>query len=77
MRRLHQTLARGVLQEVAQLRVEAADVDHAQRLALFEAAREPKELYVVEGAQHVNARWVGGAEYERRVLAFLARFLDS
>jgi fermentation-respiration switch protein FrsA (DUF1100 family) len=52
-------------------------IDHAQRVALYEAAREPKELYVVEGAQHVNARWVGGADYVQRVLAFLDRFLGD
>ncbi len=50
-------------------------IDHAQRVALYEAASEPKELYVVEGAGHVNARWVGGDAYVARVLAFLDRFL--
>lgn len=52
-------------------------IDHSQRLALYEAAHEPKELYVVDGAGHANARWVGGAEYERRVLDFLDRFLGE
>jgi fermentation-respiration switch protein FrsA (DUF1100 family) len=52
-------------------------IDHSQRVALYDAAREPKELYVVDGAEHANARWVGGAEYERRVLTFLARFLGE
>jgi fermentation-respiration switch protein FrsA (DUF1100 family) len=50
-------------------------IDHSQRVALYEAAREPKELYVVADAEHANARWVAGREYERRVLDFLARFL--
>lgn len=50
-------------------------IDHEQRVALYEAAREPKELFVVEGADHVGARWVAGAEYERRVLDFLGRHL--
>jgi uncharacterized protein len=52
-------------------------IDHSQALRLFAAAGEPKELYVVPGAGHAEARRVGGAEYEGRVLAFLARHLDG
>lgn len=44
---------------------------------LYEAAGEPKELWIVEGAEHANARWVAGEAYERRVLAFLERYLDA
>lgn len=43
---------------------------------LYEAAGEPKELYVVAGAEHGEAHAVGGQAYERRVLDFLARHLD-
>lgn len=50
-------------------------IDHSQRVALYEAAREPKELYVVDDAEHATARWVGGREYERRVLSFLEQHL--
>jgi fermentation-respiration switch protein FrsA (DUF1100 family) len=44
---------------------------------LYEAAGEPKELWIVEGAEHATARWVAGAAYETRVLAFLERYLDA
>ncbi len=52
-------------------------IDHEQSLRLHAAAGEPKELYVVDDAGHSEARAVGGAEYERRVLDFLARHLDG
>ena len=52
-------------------------IGHRQSLKLYAAARDPKELYVVEGADHALAHAVGGAEYERRVLGFLARHLDT
>ncbi len=52
-------------------------VSWTQSSALFAAAREPKELYVVDGAEHAGAHAVGGAEYERRVLDFLNRYLDG
>jgi alpha-beta hydrolase superfamily lysophospholipase len=52
-------------------------IDWAQSRRLFETAREPKELLVVDGAEHSDAHAVGGAQYERRVLGFLARHLDG
>jgi alpha-beta hydrolase superfamily lysophospholipase len=52
-------------------------IDHQQVLDLFDKAREPKELYVVSAAGHADAHSLGGAEYERRVLDFLARHLDG
>jgi dipeptidyl aminopeptidase/acylaminoacyl peptidase len=52
-------------------------VDWRQSVRLYEAARDPKELYVVEGAGHGDARMVGGETYEVRVLAFLERHLDG
>jgi dipeptidyl aminopeptidase/acylaminoacyl peptidase len=51
-------------------------VSWTQSQRLYEAAHEPKELFVVEGAAHGEAHAVGGADYERRVLAFLERHLD-
>lgn len=48
-----------------------------QSARLYAAAREPKELWIVEGAEHATARWVAGEAYEERVLAFLARHLDA
>lgn len=50
-------------------------IDYTQSLRLYDAAREPKELFVVEGAEHATARWVAGPEYERRVLSFLEQHL--
>lgn len=43
---------------------------------LFAAAREPKDLWVVEGAAHVDLHAYAPADYERRVGAFLAAHLD-
>lgn len=37
---------------------------------LFAAAGEPKELWVLEGARHVDAHAFAAGEYERRVLSF-------
>lgn len=45
--------------------------------ALFERAREPKALWMVEGAGHVDLHGFAGGEYERRVGAFLARHLRN
>ena len=52
-------------------------VDWTQALRLYEAAREPKELMVVDGAAHSDAHAVAGEAYERRVLEFLERHLDG
>ena len=52
-------------------------VSWTQSREMFEKAREPKELYVVAGAAHSEARTVAGPEYERRVLGFLARHLGG
>jgi alpha-beta hydrolase superfamily lysophospholipase len=46
-----------------------------QSVRLFEAAAEPKELYVVEGAGHAEAYATEPDEYRRRVLEFLDRYL--
>ena len=47
----------------------------AESQALFAAAREPKELWAVSGAAHVDLHAAARAEYERRVLQFLAPYL--
>lgn len=39
------------------------------------AAAPPKELWAVEGAGHVDLHEFAKAEYERRVLGFIARYL--
>ena len=43
---------------------------------LYEKAREPKELWLVPGANHVEAMEIKKAEYRRRVLDFLAKYLE-
>ena len=44
---------------------------HAERI--YKAASGPKELWVVDGAQHASAIGIDPAEYERRVIQFLQR----
>ncbi len=51
-------------------------VSWTQSVRLHEAAGEPKELFVVDGAAHGDARVVGGDAYVRRVLGFLKRHLE-
>jgi fermentation-respiration switch protein FrsA (DUF1100 family) len=46
-----------------------------QSLRLFEAAGEPKQLYVAEGAGHAEAYAVDPERYRRVVLDFLERHL--
>jgi alpha-beta hydrolase superfamily lysophospholipase len=48
-----------------------------QSLELFEAAGQPKELYVVEEAGHGDAYVTDPEGYRRRVLAFLERHLEA
>lgn len=43
---------------------------------LFQAAGEPKELWLVPGAKHAEAHKVAKEAYEQRVLAFFQRYLD-
>jgi pimeloyl-ACP methyl ester carboxylesterase len=45
--------------------------------ALFERAREPKELWLVDKAKHNQALDVAGDEYRRRVLAFFNKHLGG
>jgi fermentation-respiration switch protein FrsA (DUF1100 family) len=45
--------------------------------AAFAAASEPKELWAVEGAGHVNLHKFAKAEYERRVGDFFGRYLAA
>jgi fermentation-respiration switch protein FrsA (DUF1100 family) len=44
---------------------------------LFSAANEPKELWEIEGAAHGDFHGFAPVAYERRVGAFLARYLDG
>jgi alpha-beta hydrolase superfamily lysophospholipase len=47
-----------------------------QARAIYSAAREPKQLWLVEGADHCRCRSVGVQEYESRVARFLRRTLQ-
>ncbi len=42
---------------------------------MFEAALDPKELWVVNGARHVDLYPVARQEYEQRVLSFFGEYL--
>jgi alpha-beta hydrolase superfamily lysophospholipase len=59
----------------------AGTADRYTRIAesrrLFARAPEPKELWEVEGATHEDLHAFAPAEYERRILAFLARHLRA
>lgn len=44
---------------------------HVERI--YQAARGPKELWVVKGAEHASALGCAPAEYEDRVIGFLAK----
>ena len=44
---------------------------------LFDRAKEPKELWIVDGAKHNQALTVAPDEYRRRVLDFFLRHLPA
>jgi fermentation-respiration switch protein FrsA (DUF1100 family) len=44
---------------------------------LFAAAREPKELWLIPNAAHVDFLEFAGEAYRRRILAFLAAALSG
>ena len=44
--------------------------------ALFEEAHEPKELWVIKGAKHVDFDKLLGKEYEERILDFLDEYME-
>lgn len=53
----------------------AIPVDHTKRL--YEAAREPKEMWLVEGAEHCGAYFVDRPAYCERVAAFFEQHLGE
>ncbi len=55
----------------------AADRDTtlAESMEMFNAAAEPKNMWAVDGAAHVDLHGYSGREYERRVLEILGRTL--
>ena len=72
IRKVARIAPRGLLVIVPQ---EDRLIDARQGERLFEAAREPKELYVVPGAGHAEAYAVAPEAYRSRVLDFLERHL--
>ncbi len=50
-------------------------LEESQRM--FNAAGEPKELWVISGAGHVDLYSVSKNEYEQRVLGFFGKYLPS
>ena len=48
-------------------------VDETRRI--YEVAHEPKELWLVEGAKHVDLFDYAGAEYKRKIISFLEKYL--
>ncbi len=44
---------------------------------IFDAASEPKELWAVPEAGHVDLHLIASEEYERRVLSFFDRYLRN
>jgi uncharacterized protein len=49
----------------------------AESRQLFDAAAAPKSIWVVDGAGHQDLCSFAGTEYERRILAFFAKYLKS
>ncbi|NEP45555.1 MAG: alpha/beta hydrolase, partial [Okeania sp. SIO2H7] len=43
---------------------------------LFELAPEPKELFIVPGADHNNVSAIAGDEYSRRIIAFAQKIFQ-
>ncbi len=62
------------------LLIAGADDRHttlAESRQMFEAAGEPKELWVVSGARHVDLYPLNKTEYEQRVLSFFGKYLKA
>jgi fermentation-respiration switch protein FrsA (DUF1100 family) len=62
------------------LLISGSDDQHtrlAETERLFTVARQPKELWIVPGGGHFNMHAYAGKEYERRVSAFLERYLHE
>ncbi len=53
------------------------DTKIAEALALFARAAEPKRMWEVSGAGHVDMKRSQGTEYDARVPRFLSRYLGA
>jgi fermentation-respiration switch protein FrsA (DUF1100 family) len=45
--------------------------------SLYDAAAEPKEWYEIRGADHNDMLMIGGADYFRRLIDFVKRYVDT
>jgi uncharacterized protein len=52
------------------------DTKLSESQALFDSAAEPKQIWLVEGAAHVDMLAFAKVEYEKRVLDFLSKNLN-
>jgi pimeloyl-ACP methyl ester carboxylesterase len=52
-------------------------IHYSESVALHAAARQPKELWVVDGAGHSQGVVAGGDAYRQRILDFLERHLGA
>lgn len=50
------------------------DVSHSQKM--FEAAQEPKALYLIPDASHENIYTINRAEFEKQIISFLTQHFD-
>jgi hypothetical protein len=44
---------------------------------VFDAAAQPKEWYVIQGADHNNTYQIGGGGYFRRLIEFIRKALTG
>jgi fermentation-respiration switch protein FrsA (DUF1100 family) len=51
------------------------DTPSRETVRIFDAANAPKELWIVEGADHVDLHRYAPAEYESKIGNFLAKYL--
>ena len=61
--------------------IASGSIDHdtplSQTLQIFDAANSPKELWIVDGADHVDLYRYSPEAYEARIAAFLAKYLGK
>jgi uncharacterized protein len=52
-------------------------IDARYSVSVYEAANEPKELWLIQGARHNDIIEVGGEEYKRKVVEFFDRTIGT
>lgn len=53
------------------------EIPLSEGMEIFNAAGEPKYLWVISGSEHLECYWKEGKKYERRVLEFLSASLRT